>query len=192
MNEVLNQAWSLSNYWINTCQGVAFMKYVVFSWTCVSSGTALVPSLTTSERWEVWEVLGLEPLNYNKHGFLKRNLPEKGLSPLVLPDDKSGGFRIGLILTCMACFLPSHEYSLGKLLWCDKALMFTRNHPALPLIIKAVGEHIRRNIPAWTSFLSIPITDHSSLVMLNGQGRSNGLDQCLTSYLNRGFPRYLS
>ena len=114
------------------------MRYVVFSWTCVSSGTALVPSLTTSERWEVWEVLGLEPLNYNKHGFLKRNLPEKGLSPLVLPDDKSGGFRIGLILTCMACFLPSHEYSLGKLLWCEKALMFTRNHPALPLIIKAV------------------------------------------------------
>lgn len=106
--------------------------------TCVSSGTALVPSLTTSERWEGWEVWGLEPLNYNTHVFLKRNLPEKGLSPLVLPDDKSGGFRIGLIFTCMVYFLPSHVYSLGKLMWCDKALMFTRNHPALLLTIKAV------------------------------------------------------
>ena len=123
--------------------------------------------------------------------FLKRKMPEKELSPLFFSDGKSGGFKIGIIWTCTVCFLPSHSCVFSGWNTCDviKPLCLPEitNHPALLLTddhscALIVGEHIRRNVSAGTFFflfLSIHIT--ARLWCGKGKGRSNGLDQCLTT-----------
>ena len=105
--------------------------------------------------------------------------------------DKSGGLKIGIILTCMVSFLPSHSCVFSGWNTCDviKPLCLPEitNHPALLLTddhscALIVGEHIRRNVSAGTFFflfLSIHIT--ARLWCGKGKGRSNGLDQCLTT-----------
>ena len=90
----------------NDCRGVHawkcifnyFVKYVVFSRTCVLSGTALVSFLTTSERCEGYKAWGLSTTVTVTCVFRR----EMKLLCLFIPDGKSAGLKLKYVtLTCM-------------------------------------------------------------------------------------------
>ena len=112
----LIQAWSLSNDRIDGFKVVFFVKYVVFSRTCVLSGTALVPFLTTSERCEGWKAWGLSTTVTITCMFVSQwNAPEKWSSYayFLLPDGpwQIRRSEIEIMLNHMVCFPPNHVYS---------------------------------------------------------------------------------
>ena len=90
--------------------------YVVFSRTCVLSGTALVPFLTTSERCEGWKAWGLSTTVTITCMFVSQwNAPEKwsAYAYFLLPDGpwQIRRSEIEIMLNHTVCFPPNHVYS---------------------------------------------------------------------------------
>ena len=116
----VNKAWYKPKAWVMielmALRLFFFVKYVVFSRTCVLSGTALVPFLTTSERCEGWKAWGLSTTVTITCMFVSQwNAPEKwsAYAYFLLPDGpwQIRRSEIEIMLNHTVCFPPNHVYS---------------------------------------------------------------------------------
>ena len=116
----VNEVWYKPEAWVMielmALRLFFFVKYVVFSRTCVLSGTALVPFLTTSERCEGWKAWGLSTTVTITCMFVSQwNAPEKwsAYAYFLLPDGpwQIRRSEIEIMLNHMVCFPPNHVYS---------------------------------------------------------------------------------